>query len=306
MALKPDVPIIDLIRPAAWGDVMMLTAVLPGLKAQGYRIRAFVCEPFVLLLQEHPLVDACYVLPYSRLGSPWRHQQLKRLARQLAAVDGMPHRQVICQHPASQVAVQTLASRMRWPWLARQSAPLHTIEAFCQQVGVPVSWSLQVPLSQSDRDWAAPYGQAILIQPFSSQPAKDWPVSHWQALIKRLKTVTHSPIYQLSQYDQPILDGVERLPNDTMHQALAAVAGCKLFLGADSAFNHACAAFNRQAVILWGPTQPKRFGYDNLINFYDNQRVTPSEHWLWQPKPVAQTTLETVWQVVEPLVAEGT
>ena len=94
---------------------------------------------------------------------------------------------------------------------------------------------------------------------------RDMPTDIAQELINHYKKDYH--IYQVTKYNSPKLVGAEHI-FATPQQSLSLMEFFSILLHVkkriliDSSLQHAAAAMNRKATVLWNGTSPKVFGYD--------------------------------------------
>jgi ADP-heptose:LPS heptosyltransferase len=281
MPLNTSTPWLELIRTHAFGDVLMASAVLAGLKQQGYNTRFVVSEPFKALAEQHPLIDELIVLPWQKSNNFWRKRSLQRCLRQ--ATQGFPkaERSVALTYPRNATLLRESLGGLGslGAELLHLLAPkTHTVEVFCKQAGVPVSSLLTLPpLPPQVQEWAAPYNGAIVIQTRASQLKKQWPLPYWQALAKGLKKATGLRLLRIGALpNEPAIEGVEDIATPTMLHAVALQKNAALFIGLDSVFNHVSRALQQPALFLFGPTHPYRFGYGQNINLWAGRLVQPT------------------------------
>lgn len=278
-------PLVELVRAQGWGDLLMASAVLPGLKAQGKGVRVITLPAFTSLFKDHPLVDDCLGLPLPRQGSWQRQQAALKVIRE--ATQGLERAQqrIFLKHPPNYSSLRRFFSGNHDSegagWIPRQ----HALTGFCKQAGVPFSDKLVLPISPEAWAWGGAYQDSVLIQMFSSDSRKDWPVARWQHLVEQIRRDFGLPVYQVGSAKQASVPGIPRLENPTMHHAMAAVAQCRLFIGSDSVFNHVARAYQRPALILWSHTHPDRFGYGQNVNLWRGQLVLPKIGGQW-PLPL--------------------
>lgn len=278
-------PLVELVRAQGWGDLLMATAVLQGLQAQNKRVRMITLPAFMSVFHNHPLVETCMGLPLPRQGSYARQKAALRLIREATRGLERPSKTIFLKHPPNYSGLRKLFSgnddSEGAQWIPRQ----HALTGFCKQAGVPFSDKLVLPLSPEAWAWGEAYQDSVLIQMFSSDSRKDWPVSRWQHIAEQIRRDFGLPVYQVGSAKQASVPGIPRLENPTMHHAMAAVAQCRLFIGSDSVFNHVARAYHRPALILWSHTHPDRFGYGQNVNLWRGQLVLPKVGGQW-PLPL--------------------
>ena len=80
--------------------------------------------------------------------------------------------------------------------------------------------------------------------------------------------------------DEIKFDGVLNFTKYSLREQLSILSLSKFYIGLDSFWNHAAFALNVKSVILFGPTEPKIWGYDKNINIYKKTNCSPCLDWL--------------------------
>lgn len=112
---------------------------------------------------------------------------------------------------------------------------------------------------------------SIQVTPGSSQN-KRWPTENWE------KLVINNPHYtfiQLGSSNDELIRGTVNMCGKTIRESFAIVKETKAFVGVDSAFGHAAAAFQKPAVILFGPSTPVTWGNATSKNLYNPPHCSP-------------------------------
>lgn len=296
--------VIELIRTVAWGDVLMSTAAMAGLKAQGYRLRYVTTESLSTVLHHNPSVDQVIVVPPIRTGNWWRQRELKAMVALATERLEPAARQIFFQNSPTYGVLRSGLNQV-FPGLGDGWPPVnHHLIHVCRQAEVPYNEQLQLVLNDEEQQWATAFKDAVLFHMFSSNPLKDWPVEHWKALSDRITSDFGRPVFQVGKPWHEQAGVIESINNPTMRHAMAAVGQCRLLVGVDSVFNHVSRALNKPAVILFGVTHPGQFGYRQNINLWQGAQwpfetpPTAQAHRLWQQAPMAPLTVETVYSVV--------
>lgn len=273
-------PWLELIRTHAFGDVLMASAVLAGMKRQGYNTRFVVSEPFKALAEQHPLIDELVVLPWQKSNNFWRKRSLQKELTQATKDLPKAERSIYLTYPRNATLLrESLGSfgALGGELLHLLAPQTHTLEAFCKQAGVTVSSHLTLPpLPEAVQSWAAAYTGAIVIQTRASKLKKQWPTPYWQALAKGLKQATGLRMLRIGALaNEATIKGVEDIVTPTILHAVALQQNAALFIGLDSVFNHVSRALQKPALFLFGPTHPNRFGYGQNINLWAGRLVQP-------------------------------
>lgn len=106
----------------------------------------------------------------------------------------------------------------------------------------------------------------------ASSPNKNWPLANWEEL------VSNNPGYsfiQLGLANEELVKGAVDLRGTSIRQAFAIVKASKAFVGIDSVFAHAAAAFHIPSVVLFGPETPAVWGYQWNQNLYNPPPCSP-------------------------------
>jgi len=102
---------------------------------------------------------------------------------------------------------------------------------------------------------------------------KEWPLERWPKLIEEF------PEYQFIQLGaagEPKIDGAQYMCGKlTLRESFSVLQQSVLFVGLDSVFNHAAAAFGVPAVIMFGSTSPIGSGYFSATNLWGNLECSP-------------------------------
>jgi len=259
--------IVQFVRYAAYGDILMLTALFPALKRLDVELRAvcFSSSPAKSILEDNPHLDHLIILPDD---CPNNMDDIDNYTASLLGKRAT--------HTFSMDYPQW------WGWSAPPGLPpvplnQHMIAYFCQEVGVPFCDELSVHLTPEMQEWAKRYSDYILIQTKSSHsPYKDWPLQNWHQLCQLLQQKLGLKIGQLGSSNDPEIPGVEKINAPCIRHAIAALKASRLFIGLDSVFNHASKAVNKQSIILWGSTNPVAYGYSQNINLVNGVLWEPS------------------------------
>lgn len=127
-------------------------------------------------------------------------------------------------------------------------------------------------LSEGERDWAKQRisGDYIVVEPDvkDDNPKlylgrnKAW--DKWPELLK-----SDFPWVQLGKREPQ----TRQVRTETFRQAMAILAGAKLYVGTDGALHHAAAALGIPAIVLWGGLMsPKILGYPTHINIWNGAK----------------------------------
>lgn len=102
---------------------------------------------------------------------------------------------------------------------------------------------------------------------------KEWPLERWADLIKMF------PQYQWIQLGadgEPRIEGAQYMCGKlSLRESFSVMQQSVLFVGLDSIFNHATAALQVPAVILFGSTSPTGSGYRDNLNLWSEYACSP-------------------------------
>ena len=124
-----------------------------------------------------------------------------------------------------------------YPALPPEDGPLHAVDFYAEQVGLPHSLIPRLPIESSTR-------QGALVHPFASGPRKEWPLADFRAVAQELQAEWCA--------------GPE--PGALLHANLddlaRRIARASVYIGNDSGIAHLAAAVGTTVVVLFGPTNP--------------------------------------------------
>ncbi len=258
---------IQLVRLAAWGEVLMTTATFPALIEAGYRIRYVTTSGLAPLLEHNPWVDELVTMPFVRSGNPIRQRRLRLAVEEATSNLRSADKTIYFRNSPNYSFLRDILNRVL-PDQAEVCFPVrHQLYDVCRQAGVPFADELSLHLTPEELAWGQAYSDCVFIQMFSSSPHKDWPVVYWERLVERLKSEFGLRVLQLGRPEQTV-PGIEKFDEPRLRYVLAALYHARLFIGPDSVFNHVHRAFHKPAIILYGPTHPARFGYSQNVNLW--------------------------------------
>ena len=125
----------------------------------------------------------------------------------------------------------------------------------------------------------------ILIAPYSTKlpngktNPKNYP--YWQQLVDLLRSDGHE-IHQIGRKDEKILWGVNFHPDKSFSELRKLLLECDTFISVDSFFPHFAHVHNCHGFVLFGPSDPNIFGYEENVNIYKHTRYfRPDQFGLW-------------------------
>ena len=104
----------------------------------------------------------------------------------------------------------------------------------------------------------------ILIHPGSGSLRKNWPLSLFIEVGNRLKSITMKPEYVIGPAENHLIDGLNRVGEtvqriDDLIVLSKELTASAAFLGNDSGVSHLSAFLGLPTVVLFGPSDPKRW-----------------------------------------------
>jgi ADP-heptose:LPS heptosyltransferase len=150
-------------------------------------------------------------------------------------------------------------------YLSASAAPALSPAAahFCSAL-LPLGISTAEFLFPLGRPRAAPAraGAPVALHPGSGSPRKNWPLDRWRSLALWLQRDLGVAVTVISGEAEPddVLAGIgTRVRGRPLAELAGHLAGCRLFIGHDSGISHLAAAAGAPGVLLFGPTDPRRW-----------------------------------------------
>lgn len=133
-------------------------------------------------------------------------------------------------------------------------------------------------VSDEDREYIKYFPispKSIIISTGSQSPRKKWPIENWIKLTKKIKLSTKIPIVQVGLDIDEKIPGVIDIRGKTQPKhVLALLENAILSITVDSFLVHGSAWAQIPSIVLWGPTDPRVFGYDYHLNIVANSECT--------------------------------
>jgi len=102
---------------------------------------------------------------------------------------------------------------------------------------------------------------------------KNWPVRKWKDLVSRN---AQYDFFELGRCGTPILNTpIDKCGGSDLRRDFALLKHCKAFIGVESCFAHAAAAFGVPGVVLFGSTSTMTWGHASNINISSTKRCSP-------------------------------
>lgn len=131
-------------------------------------------------------------------------------------------------------------------------------------LSLPVEETLWLPqVNELQFEWpsSAPPHPHVVFSAGTDSPRKLWPLDRWAELAKKLKTKGFSVI-QTGRLEEPHIPGTFSLLGlTTPTQLIALLKKTELLISPDSFAMHAAKLVGTPAIILWGPTLARVYGY---------------------------------------------
>ncbi len=125
-------------------------------------------------------------------------------------------------------------------------------------------------LRKQGRQWLADHGitaDPVAIHPGSGSPKKIWPLDRFLALAGRLVQAGHTPVFIAGEADSNLTPGIRaRFSDSPLLEGyglveLASILSCMpRYVGNDSGITHLAAALGIAVVVLFGRSNPERWG----------------------------------------------
>jgi len=153
---------------------------------------------------------------------------------------------------------------------------------------------------------AVPYGDYVVMHPYSMKKYKYWPAKNWAELATLIQERTHSTVVFTRTPDPAGAELLEQIkehaPQDirifdapcTLNQLAAILKGATAFVGIDTAVTHMAAALDTPTIAIFGPTLTRYWapwpnGCLNPSPFVENKGVQHKKY---------ITVVQKEWQCV--------
>ena len=118
----------------------------------------------------------------------------------------------------------------------------------------------------------------ILISPSSDSPRKMMHPMVWHKIVERL-TAEGALVIQAGNKNDVHIKGAYSLLNlTTPRQLISLIKKCNFVISSDNFIMHAAHLVGIPAVVLWGPTSSKVYGYDDQIHLQSDIRFCPQKN----------------------------
>ncbi len=295
---------ILLIRLSAFGDVVIATGLLQGLK-RAYpdaEIDWLVQPEFAPLLQGQPAIADVIVWERRQWGTWWRGlhwlmlwQAISSFSARLRARDydwvidaqGLFKSRALARLAGGRMRIGYDSKEPGKHWLhqiVQRFPEAHSQRRFIGDEHAPMLHALAgagdcIPcLDLAAAAQAAPY---LVAAPFTTRPQKHWPEAHWIALLKSLAVDGHRVLILGGPADAGaaarlvVATGGSVIENHAGKTSLLGaaelIAGATAVIGVDTGLTHLGFALQRPTIALFGSTRPYAAarGTDSLVLFRD-------------------------------------
>lgn len=123
----------------------------------------------------------------------------------------------------------------------------HATDFYCSQVGAPSSLPRISARSAEPED-------VVVLHPFASNLAKQWPLESFRALASKLQAVRWCAGPEDLQRNPHFTEPLKVIEN--LGELAARLAGARAYIGNDTGITHLAAAVSIPVVALFGPTDP--------------------------------------------------
>ena len=285
----PAIQRILLIRLSAFGDVVIATGLLHGLKrAHPHAEIDWLVQPeFAELLRSQPAIANVIIWErkhWRQLLRNWQWLKLWRAIRLFSAAlrardydwvidaQGLFKSRVLARLAGGRLRIGYTSKEPGAGWMhqrVQRFAERHPQRRFIGAEHAPLLQALTGGQEVIPRlEWAAVApAQAYLVAiPFTTRPEKHWPEAHWVALLKNLAASGHRVLILGGPADTQnasrLLDAVAmrsvetRAGQTTLTEAAQCIAGAALLIGVDTGLTHVGFALGRPTLALFGATVP--------------------------------------------------
>ena len=150
---------------------------------------------------------------------------------------------------------------------AHLAKPLEALALYAQDT--PPCLRLREDVRARGRAWLRERGltHPWVLHPGSGNPAKNWPVDRYVALLRRLWTPGERVVISLGEADHALRPVFQSLDNEavmmedlTLTDVAAVLSEARGYVGNDTGISHLAAALSIPTIALFGPTDPALWG----------------------------------------------
>jgi ADP-heptose:LPS heptosyltransferase/glycosyltransferase involved in cell wall biosynthesis len=236
--IKLNLPVINLLRPGAIGDVFISSTIIKGLK------------------KKYPGSLINYYTWFLEAGNL------------IADVDNVYNSE---DWDKREKGIDYILNPYPYP----KSMTKHLIEYYADCCGISVDYNYslkQINYTLSHGKFITLHvktGWSIY---------KEWSFDKWNELVKELRPlIGQIKIIQIGSKDDPLIEGIDidYRGKTTIEETCVLVRDAELHLGVDTFTNHIAGAYKKPAVILFGSTHSLGFGYSTAKNIYKDLACQP-------------------------------
>lgn len=128
--------------------------------------------------------------------------------------------------------------------------------------------------------------------------SKDYP--YWDTLIKKIKTsYSDAEVIQIYTEGTPRLKSCDKhIINPTLKEVGGLLKECDTFISVDSFLPHMAANLGIYGFVIWGPSSPEYFGYEENVNIQKSGLILREETWAtWSLEPIDNSKFLTASKV---------
>lgn len=134
-----------------------------------------------------------------------------------------------------------------------------------------------------------PHNKNILISPYSNilpngqESPKNWSKENWIELVNKIKENSDYNILQIGTFQEEQIKGTDIIfRNRPFEEVKKLIQNSRVILSVDNFLPHFCKTFNKKCIVIWGPSNPKIFGYKENINLQgDSKYMRRDQFWKW-------------------------
>ncbi len=201
-------------------------------------------------------------------SDPGRRYNLVRRTKYLGILDG---------HPAiEEVGFPPVRAEIRgtdyWSRPEYRQKGFHAMDILSDMLGVKKvkKKTLYLPVEEKPDETLTefiPWKKTnILIAPSSDSPRKEMHMVHWEELAARLSSEGHFLIQAGKKNGMHIRKTYSLLGLTSPVEIISLVRKCDLVITSDNFLMHAAHLAGVPAVVLWGPTDERKYGYDGQFH----------------------------------------
>jgi len=261
---------ILVVRLGSMGDVIHALPAVASLKHSFPHSRlSWVIKPrWAPLLEGNPFVDE--IIPFDRSAREiLATRRILRRERFELAVDlqGLIQSALVAASARADKIVGLARTQARESFAALfystavRTSALHRVDRYLELVAAAGASSLvrTFPLPPGRPEGTLPEGPFVLACPLAGWHAKQWPVSHYAELARRLRVplVVNGPSDAFDVLKQ--IDGAH-VHVSSIQGLIDATRRAQAVVGVDSGPVHLAAALGKPGVAIYGPTDPASHG----------------------------------------------